>query len=576
LDSRLPSARPFIYTHAANSNLVSQITTPTGLQENKAYDTLGRLVSISALNPASTLNPQPSAINSFSYTYDAAGQRIQETALDYQQNFSYDAQRELTQATPATPTTQRPAYTYAYDGIGNRQTVERVIPNAPTDTFTFTTNSVNQYTAITKQPALSGVEGTTVNPSYDANGNTLALQRLGGGGGMTLRYDEENRLVEASNSTSDSVYTYDGLGRRVEAKVSSWNLTLGTWNLVSDTHYVYDGRRVVEELDANYTTLRSYTRGLDLSGSLEGAGGIGGLLALSLPNGLAFTAANYFYDGNGNVIDLVGDDGSEQAHYQYSPFGERLSATGALADINPYQFSSKERNLTTGFYYYGLRYYNPGPGRWLGRDPLGEKGGINLYCFVGNGPYTNYDSFGLEECTQDNCHRIAVKHEIGAYFGFGISGSIEGYGEKCNCCPCGAQSVEVGVSFEAQVGTGIGGEFGPIKLELKGPQLGGGYSLAYVKDCDKDHGSVHWEYKASGVFGYEASAELGVGISGSISIKYEVELGLEVSSSGARGYFTYGYDVSEDYTVSGGPLEATTTKHLAQHEHDATFAEISW
>jgi RHS repeat-associated protein len=352
LDSRLPAAKPFTYTYAANSNLVSQVTSPTGLKTLKTYDNLGRLVSIAGQQSDN------STINSFTYSYDAAGQRIQETALDYQQNFTYDAQRELTQASK-TLNSQLSTFNYSYDGIGNRQTVGRVIPNVPTATFTFTTNAVNQYTAITKTV---NSEPTTVNPVYDANGNTTSLQ------GMTLVYDEENRLVEVSDATSDSVYTYDGLGRRVETKVS----ISGT--LTSDTLYVYDGRRVIEELDENYTTLRSYTRGLDLSGSLEGAGGIGGILGITLNTEPGTLNASYFYDGNGNVIDLVGDDGSSQAHYQYSPFGDRLSATGSLADINPYQFSSKERDVATGFYYYGQRYYNPGTGRWLSRDPINEEG----------------------------------------------------------------------------------------------------------------------------------------------------------------------------------------------------------
>ncbi|MBK9991168.1 MAG: hypothetical protein IPP19_10650 [Verrucomicrobia bacterium] len=120
--------------------------------------------------------------------------------------------------------------------------------------------------------------------------------------------------------------------------------------------YVYDGWRVVEELDESYATTRSYTLGTDLSGSLEGAGGIGGLLAITTGGATpsSRTTANYFHDGNGNVTDLALDDGSAAAHYVYSPFGERLAATGTWADVNAYQFSSKPRETINGFYYYGL------------------------------------------------------------------------------------------------------------------------------------------------------------------------------------------------------------------------------
>jgi type VI secretion system secreted protein VgrG len=46
-------------------------------------------------------------------------------------------------------------------------------------------------------------------------------------------------------------------------------------------------------------------------------------------------------------------------------------------------------------YYYGLRHYDPGTGRWTNRDPLDEEGGINLYGFVGNNSIDNSDYLGM-------------------------------------------------------------------------------------------------------------------------------------------------------------------------------------
>jgi RHS repeat-associated protein len=428
LDSRLPAGKPFVYAYKSNANLVSTITTPTGLTENKSYDTLGRLTSISALDSGR------STLDSFAYTYNAASQRTTETTSDYQQNFAYDPQRELTQATPINPTPQRPAYQYAYDGIGNRQTVGRVIPNAPSDATAYATNNLNQYTAITET---LNSQPTTVNPVYDANGNTTSLS------GLTLVYDEENRLVKVSNATTQEAYTYDGLGRRVETQVATVDPTSGLWNLTSDTRFVYDGRCVVEEWSSSPSALqsfslsRSYTRGLDLSGSLEGDGGIGGILALAQPvvgssNLSAFTAASYFYNGNGDVIDLVGDDGSSQAHYQYSPFGERLSATGTLTDINSYQFSTKEHDAFTDFYYYGLRYYDPATGRWLSRDPIDENGGANLYGFAANDAIDNIDVFGEDFITVGTRTALpGIAGDITTEFDWASHYSIEYY-SVCN------------------------------------------------------------------------------------------------------------------------------------------------
>ena len=74
-----------------------------------------------------------------------------------------------------------------------------------------------------------------------------------------------------------------GLGRlreRLEYE-TYFDGTQWVFSLNSETHYIYDGRRVIQERDANNAPLVSYTRGTDLSGTLEGAGGIGGLLARS-------------------------------------------------------------------------------------------------------------------------------------------------------------------------------------------------------------------------------------------------------------------------------------------------------
>ena len=43
---------------------------------------------------------------------------------------------------------------------------------------------------------------------------------------------------------------------------------------------------------------------------------------------------------------------------------------------------------------YGYRYYDPATGRWPSRDPIGERGGVNLYGFVGNNGVNQFDILG--------------------------------------------------------------------------------------------------------------------------------------------------------------------------------------
>jgi RHS repeat-associated protein len=155
--------------------------------------------------------------------------------------------------------------------------------------------------------------------------------------------------------------------------------------------YVYDGPLVIHERDTNNNPQVTYTRGLDLSLSLRGAGGIGGLLARTDSNG----PACYHSDGSGNITALIDADQYIAARYEYDPYGKLIGKWGRLADANRYRFSSKEYQPASGLYYYGYRFYEPNFGRWLNHDPLGEVGGVNLYGFVGNNPVNRIDPFGL-------------------------------------------------------------------------------------------------------------------------------------------------------------------------------------
>jgi RHS repeat-associated protein len=139
-----------------------------------------------------------------------------------------------------------------------------------------------------------------------------------------------------------------------------------------------------------------------LGGSLEAAGGIGGLLARTDHRLLAIgdTAAHSFYhsDGNGNVTSLVNAAQELVAKYIYDPFGTILAASGALAEANLYRFSSKELHINSGTYYYLYRFYDPNLQRWVNKDPGEERGGTNPYEFVKNDSMNRFDALGLIDC----------------------------------------------------------------------------------------------------------------------------------------------------------------------------------
>ena len=75
-------------------------------------------------------------------------------------------------------------------------------------------------------------------------------------------------------------------------------------------------------------------------------------------------------------------------------FGATVSATGPLADVFTHRFSTKPFDTETGLVVYQLRPYSPTLGRWINRDPIEEKGGNNLFGFVGNNPVSRWDLLG--------------------------------------------------------------------------------------------------------------------------------------------------------------------------------------
>ncbi len=82
------------------------------------------------------------------------------------------------------------------------------------------------------------------------------------------------------------------------------------------------------------------------------------------------------------------------------------------ATANPCRFSTKFTDDQSDFPYYGLRYCNPGTGRWLSRDLLRERGERDLCTYVGNDPVNRLDPLGLiEVCVATwNRHVPSVRH----------------------------------------------------------------------------------------------------------------------------------------------------------------------
>jgi RHS repeat-associated protein len=250
------------------------------------------------------------------------------------------------------------------------------------------------------------------NFTYDVRGNLKTDSRwyYTWDGANRLRFIETNPTAIAAGVEQGKFgYRYDYLGRRVAKDVYSWTgiayenkpsqTTLyyyNGWNLIYEATYTgitYSGNNVS---DVTFDSEISYQWGLDWSTSMQGAGGVGGLIAITFRDAEGIAEIRYpGFDGNGNLVVLLDESGSLTATYEYGPYGELWRASGPDAERNPFRFSTKYHDSATKLYYYGYRYYSPDYGRFISQDPIRESGGLNIYAFVNNNPTNHYDYLGM-------------------------------------------------------------------------------------------------------------------------------------------------------------------------------------
>ena len=261
--------------------------------------------------------------------------------------------------------------------MGNRTSASDAVAK------TQTTSAYNALNQLTGQSSYSTSTGAAVGTGssafgYDGDGNMSLVTAKDATGTVTgqtsYAYDDASRLIGITTPGSSKwQFVYDGMSRLRISR--SWNWVNGAWVQNSEVHRVYLGMDVVQERDANNNVTTSYTKGN---------------LARSTAAGSVF----YGYDGSGNVTSLTDATGAIVGSYTYDAWGNTLTSSGPKAQENPYRYSGKEQ--LAGYYSYGFRFYNAGMGRWINRDPIKERGGRNLYEFVGANPTNKADRHGLQ------------------------------------------------------------------------------------------------------------------------------------------------------------------------------------
>lgn len=314
------------------------------------YDSLGRRVNTQTTHWKENLR-----------SFDAAGNLIEKELTDaagtLTQHYTYDDLYQLTEETGDTP------HSYTYDSLYNRTGTGRT---------SNTHNSLNQL-----------LKATTHTYTYDKNGNLI--ERLGPKGLHRFTYDALDRLVMVENDMGWRFrYTYDAFHRRL-----SKELFISKDKDDTPLCFFYQGQNEIGSCKKDGKILD-----LRLLGICDRAE-IGAAVAFEIDDNVLIPVHNHC----GHVSALLTLQGELVETTRYTAYGESTTTNISHPKItqasSPWRFSSKWYDHESGFYYFGRRYYDPSMGRWITQDPLGDKGGPNLYAYALNSPLTHFDTYGL-------------------------------------------------------------------------------------------------------------------------------------------------------------------------------------
>jgi RHS repeat-associated protein len=381
------------YTYDAGGRLIQATDSVSG-NITRGYDNLDRLIS--------ETTPQ----GSLAYGYDGAGRRTSMTVSGQSAiNYSFDNANRLTQITQGTASVtvvsdgdgrqasltlpNGIAATYGYDGASQLIGINYKLSSTTLGNLTYSYDSAGRRTNVGGSLARTGLPSALTNTRYnaynqltqfgssnlvyDSNGNLIS------DGVNTYTWNARNQLVSITGGVTAS-FQYDAFGRRVSRTVGS------------ATQYLYDGVNPEQEI-----------AGTSASANLL-AGGVDQYLQRTDSAG----TRSFLTDALGSTLALTDSTGAVQTSYTFEPFGN-TTVTGSTT-TNSYAYTGRELD-TSGLYFYRARYYNPSFQRFIGEDPIGFRGGINLYAYAGNNPINNTDPFGL--CTDPG--GIGTRYCVEAY-----------------------------------------------------------------------------------------------------------------------------------------------------------------
>ena len=263
----------------------------------------------------------------------------------------------------------------------------------------------NRLTAVRDQNHLSAY-------IYDAGGErvwklTGQVQQMHMGGDNWINVvDMNNKTLYVSsymvyNETSYSKHYYAGIERissriggglhdALQAEVIVDPLTFTVEHLSPHDDYAEISSDLLEMLNRNITCVEMDPSYVSMEESLHS---VEQSTHQSDPEDNRYI---YHSDHLGSSAFLTNLDGDPTQHLQYLPFGEPFIEQRSVTDYyTPYTFSAKERDLETGYSFFGARYYSSTLSIWLSVDPMADKyPSMSPYMYCAGNPVILVDPDG--------------------------------------------------------------------------------------------------------------------------------------------------------------------------------------
>ncbi len=246
--------------------------------------------------------------------------------------------------------------------------------------------------------------------SYDNVGNRLTSadttgswsyndnNELGGYGDVSYEYDSNGNMVKKTVGGVVTSYVYNIEDRLTEV----WSGDAGTGSLIAEYYYDPFGRRLWKDVSGVRTCFHYADEGLigefDSSGTeLKSYGYKPGSTWTTDPLYMKVGSDYYFYQNDhlGTPQKLTSVSGAVVWSAKYNSFGE-ASIDGSSSVVNNLRFPGQYEDGESGLHYNLNRYYDPTVGRYSRVDPIGLKGGMNLFVYVDNNSINAFDPFGLQ------------------------------------------------------------------------------------------------------------------------------------------------------------------------------------